>query len=124
MDPVEMLAERRIREAMDRGELDDLPGAGRPLMLDDDSHVPPSLRAAYRVLKNAGFLPPELQWRREVEAAEALLAAALTPADRKQAWRRVEWLRLRLDAQGRRDLRLDAAYYQAVCERLDKHTGS
>lgn len=32
LDPVE----RQIREAMERGEFDDLPGAGRPLDLGDD----------------------------------------------------------------------------------------
>jgi hypothetical protein len=54
------LAERRIEEAIARGELDDLPGAGRPLELDDDRLVPEELRLAYRILKNAGYVPPEV----------------------------------------------------------------
>ena len=32
---VESIAERKIREAMERGEFDDLPGQGKPLRLDD-----------------------------------------------------------------------------------------
>lgn len=47
-------AERHITEAQSKGEFDNLPGSGEPLILDDDSHVPPELRAGYRLLKNAG----------------------------------------------------------------------
>jgi len=55
----ELIAERRIAEAVARGELDNLPGAGRPLDLDDDPLVPEDLRLAFRILKNAGFVPSE-----------------------------------------------------------------
>ena len=58
-------AERHIAEAQAKGEFDNLVGSGEPLILDDDSHVPPELRAGYRLLKNAGCLPPELEHRRE-----------------------------------------------------------
>lgn len=57
-------AERHIIEAQRKGEFDNLPGRGEPLILDDDSHVPAELRAGYRLLKNAGCLPPELEQRR------------------------------------------------------------
>ena len=51
------LAERKIEEAIERGEFDDLPGAGRPLDLDDlDPSLPEELRLAYRILKNAGMI--------------------------------------------------------------------
>jgi hypothetical protein len=60
------IAEKRIRDAMDRGEFDDLPGAGRPLELNEDPLVPPEVRMAYRVLKNAGIVPAEILQRREI----------------------------------------------------------
>lgn len=44
-------AERHIIDAQSKGEFDDLPGTGKPLTLDDDSHVPTELRAGYRLLK-------------------------------------------------------------------------
>lgn len=53
-------AERHIIEAQRKGEFDNLPGRGEPLILDDDSHVPAELRAGYRLLKNAGCLT--LNW--------------------------------------------------------------
>lgn len=57
----DLIAERKIAEAIARGELDDLPGAGRPLDLTDDALIPEELRMAYRILKNAGYVPPEVQ---------------------------------------------------------------
>ncbi|CAM7686608.1 DUF1992 domain-containing protein [Citrobacter sedlakii] len=66
-------AERHILEAQNKGEFDHLPGRGEPLNLDDDSHVPVELRAGYRLLKNAGCLPPELEQRKEAIALLDLL---------------------------------------------------
>ena len=56
----DLIAERKIAEALARGELENLPGEGRPLELDDDALVPEDLRLAYRILKNAGFVPAEV----------------------------------------------------------------
>jgi hypothetical protein len=68
------LIERRIDEARRRGAFDDLPGSGRPLDLDDDRLVPEELRVAWRILKNAGFVPPEVEALRDIDA---LLGRAL-----------------------------------------------
>lgn len=61
MSVIDDWAERHIQEALSKGELNNLQGEGKPLLLDDDSQVPPELRASYRILKNAGYLPPELR---------------------------------------------------------------
>ena len=55
------IAEERIARALAAGEFDALPGTGRPLDLGDDLLVPPEVRMANRILKNAGCLPPELE---------------------------------------------------------------
>jgi len=67
------IAEKKIAEAIARGELDDLPGSGKPLELDDDANVPEDLRVAYRILKNAGFVPPEVDSLREIGQLERLV---------------------------------------------------
>src|SRR3954471_15880318 len=69
------IAEKKIAEAIERGEFKDLPGEGKPLELDDDAHVPEDLRVAYRILKNAGYVPPEVQNLREVGELERLVEA-------------------------------------------------
>jgi hypothetical protein len=68
------IAERRIVEAIREGAFRNLPGAGRPLELEDDSHIPEDLRVAYKILKNAGFVPKEVVLRKEIMQAEDLLA--------------------------------------------------
>lgn len=50
---LEWIAERKIEEAVSRGELDRLPSAGRPLDLYEDPLVPPEMRMAKRILGNA-----------------------------------------------------------------------
>ncbi|MGK3125431.1 DUF1992 domain-containing protein [Candidatus Pantoea formicae] len=78
---IDQLVEQHIRAAQEKGELSNLPGEGAPLKLDDDSGVPPELRTAYRLLKNSGFLPPELEMRREALELSDLLRQ-LDPAER------------------------------------------
>ena len=60
------IAEERIAEAIRRGDFDNLPGAGKPLEFDDDLLVPIEIRVANRILKNAGFVPPEVTERTEI----------------------------------------------------------
>lgn len=70
---VDLWAERHIADAQRNGEFDNLSGQGEPLTLDDDSAVPEELRSGYRLLKNAGCLPPELEQRKEAMALADLL---------------------------------------------------
>jgi hypothetical protein len=60
------LAERRILEAIENGEFDNLEGKGKPIIFEDETWIPDDLRMAYRFLKNAGCVPPELEMRNEV----------------------------------------------------------
>jgi hypothetical protein len=77
-----LLADSKIRAAMARGEFDDLPGRGKPLPLDDLSRVPAELRMGFKLLRNAGCLPPELEARKEITRLGALVATAGDPDER------------------------------------------
>lgn len=72
----DILAEQRIADAIRRGELDGLPGAGRPLVFDDEPFLSPEQRMANRILKNAGFVPQEVLLRREIATLREALANA------------------------------------------------
>ncbi|WP_018992570.1 DnaJ family domain-containing protein [Aromatoleum toluclasticum] len=72
----DILAEQRIADAIRRGELDHLPGAGRPLVFDDEPFQSPEQRMVNRILKNAGFVPQEVLLRREIAALRKALAEA------------------------------------------------
>ena len=84
----EQLAERRISEALARGDLDHLPGAGKPLVFDDEPLLSPEQRMVNRILKNAGFTPREVLLRREIaalrQAVEALPAGAERDEKRRE----------------------------------------
>lgn len=73
------LAEAKIADAQERGEFDELPGRGRPLRLEDMSQVPPHLRLGYKVLRNAGVAPPEVELRREVYRLDREIEATRDP---------------------------------------------
>ena len=62
----EIIAERRIQEAMKNGEFDNLPGKGKPLPKDNLDYVPEELRAACKILKNAGYVPEEVELRKAI----------------------------------------------------------
>lgn len=78
------------------------------------------MRAAYRILKNAGFLPPELQLRKDAREAEQLLRQ-LPESERSRARAQLELLQLRLLASRRQPLNLllEDRYRQRLLERLD-----
>jgi hypothetical protein len=82
VDALQLLAESKIRAAMAEGQFDDLPGHGKPLPLEDLSRVPPELRMGYKLLRNAGCLPPELEARKEAARLGTLIAATGDEAER------------------------------------------
>jgi hypothetical protein len=102
---LDFLAEKKLAEAVSRGELDDLPGQGQPLDLEEDPLIPEDLRLAFRILKNAGYVPPEVQQVNEVAELERLVAAG--NADSKAA-RKLALLKTRIES----------AYYDKVLRRL------
>jgi hypothetical protein len=118
---LDALVERRIAEAIARGEFDDLPGSGRPLALDDDPLVPEEQRVAHRILKNAGYIPPELEQISEVNRLLAAIERAeLGDAAQAQAGRRLRALLARIEASGRPATALCAwlEYNEALTRRV------
>jgi hypothetical protein len=78
----QQIVEQKIAQAERDGAFANLPGAGRPLMLEDLSGVPEELRASYILLKTHGFVPPELEAKKEWLRLEDLLAACADTHER------------------------------------------
>lgn len=68
MNILQELAERAIQEAQQRGEFEGLSGQGQPLPQESDPFMPETLRMAYKMLKNAGYVPEEIQAQREIRS--------------------------------------------------------
>jgi hypothetical protein len=104
MDAFALIAERRILEAMENGAFDDLPGKGRPIPRDEETDgVPEELRMAYKILRNAGYLPQELELRRERLALEDLLRTCPDEAQREEVRRRLSHVSLHYEILAERN---------------------
>jgi hypothetical protein len=118
----ERLAEEKIRDAIAAGEFEHLPGKGRPLVFDELIGLRPDDRMAYMVLKNSGFLPEHLEWRKELERClnelehfqqhcqkrlgkilERLQAQPLAQRQNAKAQERLSWLRQIISPRGERE---------------------
>lgn len=114
-------AERHIQDAQKKGEFDHLPGSGAPLDLDDDSHIPPELRAGYRLLKNAGCLPPELEQRKEaIELADLLKNIRQDDPRHKELSRRLTLIELRLRQAGMNTDFLRGDYAERLMQKINE----
>ncbi|MCX7794408.1 MAG: DUF1992 domain-containing protein [Thermodesulfovibrionales bacterium] len=101
------IAEERIREAMERGDFDNLPNKGKPLNLDDDSLIPEDLRMAYRILKNTGYLPPELELKKEIVSLKDLINTIDDDEKRLKKIRELNFKLMKLSIMLKRPVNLD-----------------
>lgn len=123
MHGFDKIVEQRILEALQKGLFDDLPGRGKPLRLEDDSRVPEELRLAYKILKNADCLPPELQLRKEIHQMEELLEAIPDERERYRMIKRINFKIMKLNMMGKGSplLEEDQIYYLKVLEKAAAH---
>lgn len=73
MDKFTNISEEKIRKAYEEGEFDELPSFGKPLPEENLEGIPKELRMAYRVMKNAGFSPDEMDVKKELMTIEDLI---------------------------------------------------
>ena len=93
----EKIIEERILQAQRRGDFENLPGSGKPLEIEDDRHIPEDLRLAYKILKNAGCIPPEIELKKEIHQTRDLLAAMEDTAQKYRTLTRLNYLILKLN---------------------------
>lgn len=114
------IAEERIRAAYDEGQFDELPGKGQPLVLEDDSMIPPENRMAWKILKNAGMCPPELELEQQAHSLAEMLSQCTDEQERLQQIKKLQCLVTRINIGRRRPvcLETDAEYYRKIVERV------
>ncbi|MEJ2683093.1 MAG: DUF1992 domain-containing protein [Candidatus Sulfobium sp.] len=107
MDIFLKIAEQRIREAAENGEFDNLEGIGRPLQFEDETWIPEDLRAGYRILKNSGCIPPELELRKEVLSLRDLIDTIDEDRERLRKIRELNFKLLKLNELRKKPFCLD-----------------
>lgn len=80
---IESSIEARIREAIERGDFDNLAGKGKPLNLDDYFNTPEDLRMAFAMLKSNEFVPEEVEIMREIAAIREQLNDTRDTSDKE-----------------------------------------
>ena len=120
LQAVAFIAEQRIAESMRKGEFDNLEGRGKKIVYEDDSMVPEDLRMAYKILKNAGYVPDDFLEEKEIVTATELLAAATDEQERYRQMQKLNYLVMKVNTRRRRpvNLELEQEYYRKVVERV------
>ena len=116
------IVEQRIKEALERGEFDNLPGQGEPLTLEDDSNVPEDLRLAYRILKNADCLPPELELKKEIRQMEDLLENIPDEREKYRQIKKINYKIMQLNMMGHKSPLFEEKqiYYKKMIEKFGR----
>lgn len=68
MSRLESMAEKMLREAIEAGEFDNLPGKGEPVDLRENPFEDPDLRVVHKLLRDAGFAPAWIEERKDIDA--------------------------------------------------------
>ena len=110
------IVEERIRKAQRQGAFENLAGSGKPLKLEEDSHIVEELRLSYKILKNADCLPPEVELKKEIERTEDLLRGMEETAEKYRTLKKLNFLIMKLNAM--RNMSIDLEVPQQYSARL------
>lgn len=115
------IIEERIRRAQQKGQFENLEGTGKPLIFENDSHVVGELRLAYKILKNADCLPPEVEIKKEIERTEDLLSGMEDTAEKYRILKKLNLLIMKVNSMGNMpiDLEMPQKYSGKLVERME-----
>lgn len=115
------IVEERIRKAQTRGEFENLAGAGKPLRLEEDRHIPEELRLSHKILKNADCLPPEIELKKEIERTEDMLRDMEETAEKYRAIQKLNFMIMKLNTTRNQtiDFEIPQVYSKQLVERLE-----
>jgi hypothetical protein len=120
MDSLAYIAEQKIAEAMRERDLNSPKWENKPLPLEDDRFVPDDLKMAYKILKNSGYLPPEIEERKEVKRIEDLIASTTDEHERLKQMKKLNVLLMKVDARRPFSSNISSQneYYRKVVEKI------
>ena len=115
----EKIVEERIKQALKKGEFDDLPGSGKPLK-EDDASVPEDLRMAWKILKNADCLPPEIELKKNIAETRDLMAGMGESAEKYRLLKKLNFFIMKLNSMrnGPANLEVPQEYLEKMSDRI------
>ncbi|MBL7180161.1 MAG: DnaJ family domain-containing protein [Pseudomonadota bacterium] len=115
------IVEARILKAQKKGEFNNLAGSGRPLKFEN-SCVPEDLRLAYKILKNADCLPPEIELKKQIQRTEDLLAGMQDTSEKYRVLKKLNFLIMKLNTLRNTSINLEMP--QQYSDKLADRFGS
>jgi hypothetical protein len=119
----EKIVEERIKKAQKKGVFENLPGKGKPLP-EEDVNVPEDIRLAYKILKNADCVPPELEIKKEIKNTQALLSGMTDTSEKYKVLKKLNLLILKLNSMRNGAVKFDVPqhYLDPLVERMGSRT--
>ena len=94
-------ADEKIKQALARGEFDNLPGKGKPLDLDAYFATPEHLRMSYSILKSADIVPAEMELLKQIEGLKKSLDTCTSEIEKsaiqKQLSEKITYFNMRME---------------------------
>jgi len=120
MESLAFIAEQKILKAMEERDLNSPRWKNKPLPLEDDHLVPEDLKIAYKILKNSGYLPPELEERKEIRRIEDLIASTEDEHERLKQMKKLNVLLMKVEEKRafRSNIATQDDYYRKVVEKI------
>lgn len=118
----EKIVEERILKAQKKGEFENLPGSGKPLIFNDNHFISEDLRLAYKILKNADCAPPEIELKKEIRRTEDLLAGMHETSDKYRLLKKLNFLIMKLNTIRETSIvfEMPQHYMESLVERFGK----
>jgi len=115
------VVEERILTAQKNGAFDNLSGSGMPLKFENGC-VPAELRLAYKILKNADCLPPEIELKNQIQRTEDLLAGMQDTSEKYRVLKKLNFLIMKLNTLRNTSINLEMP--QQYSDKLADRFGS
>ena len=98
--------DEKIKEAIARGEFDNLPGKGKPLDLDAYFATPEHLRMGHSILKSADIIPEEMELLKQIEGLKNSLDSCTGQIEKraiqKQLSEKITNFNMRMERYGKK----------------------
>jgi hypothetical protein len=98
--------DEKIKEAIARGEFDNLPGKGKPVDLDAYFATPEHLRMGHSILKSADILPEEMELLKQIEGLKKSLDSCTSQIEKraiqKQLSEKITNFNMRMERYGKK----------------------
>lgn len=70
--------DKQVREVIGDGNSSNLPGSGKPLKLEDDSHVPEDMRLANKIMRDNNVIPGWITLGQEIDRSQQTILDKLS----------------------------------------------